>query len=152
MTRLACTFLFAALALATTHAGAESPAPTVRPALAAQAARASSLLHEMSMRSDHAHAWLREARARGEFVRARCLDEKLNQLHALERVALPEMQRARAVTARGGSAASQLVRLENLATRSQQLHREAGWCGRTPIARLPTRTTVRVYVPRLPPE
>ena len=106
----------------------------------------------MSMRSDHVHRWLRDARSRGETVRARCLDDKLSQLHAAERLALPEVRRALSAAARQDVTELYLGRLEHLASRSGALYAEAGWCGRAPVVRLPTRTEVRVYVPRLPPE
>jgi hypothetical protein len=94
---------------------------------------------------------LRRARTEGRPVVARCLNEKLSQLHALERLAQRDSEAIENADKNGGLTGAFMVRLVRLHGLSQALLEAANRC-RTPISRrvrLPTTYRVRAFEPPL---
>jgi len=108
----------------------------------------------MSLRSDHVFRWLRKARAEGDHRRARCLDRKVSEAHAVERLGRKELGAVRrAVRAGKEGYAHHLARLQRFADRSNQVMAAAHRCGQkvSRRQRLPTVYRVRMVEPELPP-
>jgi hypothetical protein len=116
--------------------------------------RATLLTTRMAIRSDRAQTWLAQARGKGKRARAACLDDKLSQLHALERLASEDARAIRVAAARGVTAAHRLIRLETLHGTSKKLYARAARCGKPVSRRVRMRTTchVKVHRPALPGE
>lgn len=155
----------AAIGLSTLASVAEAAPVASSGAARAQASRApnpsSGLqvmqrhVQRMGWRSATTQRWLRLARSRHQWAKARCLDRLLSQLHAIERLATAEHGRltARVDDAQRSDAIldlrPDLARFDNWSRRSEALFARAGACGRRTYAWAPG-TSVRVIRPRLP--
>lgn len=112
-------------------------------------------VRRMGWRSVTTQRWLRLARHRRQWAKARCIDGLLSQLHAIERLAGAEQRRLEARVAdaerRGASIdlRPELARFDTWSRRSEALLARAGACGRRRYAWAPG-TRVRVIRPRLP--
>ena len=130
-----------------------SETPAARSQAAIQAAKAQ--LSWMSLRSDHIFRWLRVARGQGDFRRSRCLDRKVSEAHAVERLGRQELQAIRRAAKQGdGHYGHHLARLQRFGDRSNQLMAAAHRCGQkvSRRQRLPTTYRVKVIPPQLPRE
>jgi hypothetical protein len=130
--------------------GQRSEPSSSRKAKASVVQRAKLAIDTMSLRSNRVHRQLRDARARKQTARTRCLDGMLSQIHAVERQARLQLGALHATAShldRG-----RLKRLRTLSTRSQQLVVEASRCGKPYSSRQRVKTsyTVRVLAPKLP--
>ncbi len=115
---------------------------------------AADTMHHMGMRSDHIRRQLMKARGSHDDKRARCLDDKLSQAHALERMAADEHARLRAALSGGHQAAADArsARLAAYADASRRVLQEARACsGVSKRVRMPTTYRVRMIAPPLPP-
>lgn len=114
--------------------------------------RARAFTGWMAFRSDRVHTWLRKARSRGDHRRARCLDDKLTELHAIERLGRSDERAIEAAVRVDGLTGHHMVRLVHLHDVSQARLEEAGRCGKTisQRVRMPTSYHVRVFKPSLP--
>jgi hypothetical protein len=158
MKTLGSTLLCAALVVMGASAAAETSdgAPRAvapageRRADHATVQRAAGLVTRMAIYSDHVQVWLRDARGKAKRGRAACLDDKLSQLHAAERLAQAD---ARAI-AEAEDGAHRMVRLKTLHASAKKLYVAAGECGKKVSRRVRMRTTyqVKVYRPSLPGE
>lgn len=114
--------------------------------------RARAFTGWMAFRSDQVHRWLRKARSRRELARARCLDDKLTELHAIERLGRSDERAIEAAVRVNGLTGHHMVRLVHLHDASQARLEDAGRCGKNISRRVPMPTTyhVRAFKPRLP--
>jgi len=114
---------------------------------------ASDLVGRMSLRANRVHRWLRDARSRNDFRRARCLDDMLSRTHALEHMGHAEVDAiVSAIRSHHTSHAQRLLaRLTRYDQRAAQLIAVAHNCGMRVSARprMKTGYTVKVIAPRL---
>ena len=92
--------------------------------------RAEWLLVHVALRSDRIHKWLRRARQRSAFRRARCIDRILTQAHAVERQGQEARRQAQRAAKRGQrhEFAQPMARLWVCSQRSRALIRIAHAC------------------------
>ena len=118
------------------------------------AKRAADLAHDVRRRGDRIQHMLRDARSNKNGKRVRCLDDKLSQIHALERVAARESSAVRGALRKGirNVVTWRMTRIHAVALRAAEVSDEARACGAT-IRRRATASSgyrVRMVRPNLP--
>lgn len=117
--------------------------------------RAADAVYQTGMRSDHIRRQLMRARGSKDGKRARCLDDKLSQAHAVERLTAREQSAIMAALLGGrlSAAEARSARVEAYETRSKLILQQAHACsGVSKRVRMPTTYRVRMIAPPLPPE
>ncbi len=122
-------------------------------------ARARAFTYFMASRSNEVHRWFSQARTARRAAEARCLDRKLAELHAIERLARADERAVEAAVRAGGLTGGPMVRLVHRHDASRARLREAERCLRPRSARVPVRMSdpraqrvglrVRAHVPPL---
>ncbi len=153
MNKLGSTLLCAALVLFSLPADTASAADKdVHGSLHSAVKRARAFTGWMAFRSHQTHTMLRKARSKKRTRLAGCLNDKLTQLHAIERVGHRDRRAIEAAVRIDGLTGHHMVHLVGLHDASQAVFVAASECGKkvSRRVRLPTAYRVRVFKPTLP--
>ncbi|MFP6684065.1 MAG: hypothetical protein VB934_05100, partial [Polyangiaceae bacterium] len=123
--------IIAALLVTTTSHAVTSPARGPETKVPHYLQRGEELTRKMTLRSDRIHDLLRFARKARKRKASRCLNGKLNQAHAMERMGDADYVQLRRAAGQGDAhtVSQHFARLERFDERSHFIMSEANGCG-----------------------
>ena len=123
--------IIAILLVATTSQAVTSPARGAETEVPRYLQRGEALTRNMALRSDRIHDMLRFARKARKRKASRCLNGKLNQAHAMERMGDEDYIQLRRAASQGDAqtVSQRYARLERFDERSHFIMNEANGCG-----------------------